>query len=175
MSKTKALWPLIIQEAYSELRKKYYENFLMNTLTKSTLKWAESITKKKAKEILKSGCEGLAYVIITGQPSGSVWFNANFNQIITTLSKKANSSSTCSFRMYTRVKDVETGGKVGLHTRHAYAIVGIDTNKQTITLQDPNRIWGAKGRHGQFTMSFRDFQKYAVSIDYSIKPTPQNR
>ena len=168
MSKTRALWPLIIQEAYSELRKKYYEN-LLEVSNKYMIKWAESITNKSIKQILDGGDPSLAYPIITGTPSKIVTNNVNYKQLLNTLSQTPNTSVVCVFRKFATIKDAITKDKVQIQSCHGYAITGINTSKKTIDLQEPNRVWGAKGRHGAFTMSFSDFKNQVHSLVYSLK------
>ena len=72
-----------------------------------------------------------------------------------------------------KIKDVKSGEKIQIRNNHAYAIVGIDMQKEYIRLINPWKSGGRKaknssksGEGGHIAISFNDFKKNYFSLDF---------
>lgn len=86
-------------------------------------------------------------------------------------------------------KRLKNGEKIEVHTRHAYAIVGVEQSKKYIRLIEPNKLWGRMNARvigkdektgkdiiklpkegGHIAMSFDDFNAHLDKLYYTRNP-----
>ena len=175
-----ALWPKLIEKAYAIYRKKGYE--------KDVIKNRKYLDSGKSKNVLFA---------ITGIPPGEYTVGTdakdkfNSENIIKTIERKLGKQKaiSCRFKENFTINDLKNGEKIEVHTRHAYAIVGVEQSKKYIRLIEPNKFWGRMNARvigkdektgkdiiklpkegGHIAMSFDDFNAHLDKLYYTRNP-----
>ena len=169
--KGNALWPKLIEKAYAVYRKKGYDfSYRKNLHGGDSSDSMFAITGNRAKSSTRVS------VSYSGVNNYEVVEKFTSENVISTIKKKLNKSRvlTCDFKKDFKIKDVKSQEKIEIFSNHAYAIVGINDSKKYIRLIEPNKFWGRKVKNspksqegGHIAMSFDDFKKNFLNIDYT--------
>lgn len=169
-----ALWPKLIEKAYAVYRKKGYEdNSKKNLHGGLSYNVMFAITGKKMFTHL---APGIAAALNRSSPAPKEKFNDE--NIIATIKRKLGKSKslTCSFKKKIKIKDVKSKEKIQIYDNHEYAIVGVNESQKYIRIINPWKSGGRKIENspkskegGHIAMSFDDFKKNSIWIDYTSK------